>query len=387
MIHHKHRRSSKGSRPSTPGSPPSTLGAPTDTRFFPVTEHEAATRLQNAERGRQARNQLLHRQIDVLDQLRGEENRAATKLQAMQRGRIARRQRRGRLQGAGAHSTVKGTARTDGMTDKQLKADQWARQAQVEERIRMRKLDAKTGKAKGTGALLPDGSHTMQEDHKAWVAAQAKNRKDALLKERRKQLTDHWATLDENAGEYGQESAVRNGRKMGLSAAASERLAGRQLATWQNGLGDFAASPSVCCASICCCCVQFGVNTAAVYDGYHERHCCTAQRDTVRLLPWCKCAQVTTEDRRCCIQSVCVPYAMCCLVLWPLVGVCGGACARYRLRKRLGIRGTLKDDCATHCGAPCCAIIQEGNELAYERQRRHAEARAQAHIMRMEGRV
>lgn len=396
----------------------------------PDVENHAATQIQSAHRGRQARKE------------REVENRAATRIQSAHRGRMVRRT----LAGAtlGAHSTITGVSRSDRLSSKHRKAAAWAHDVMAQDKIRRRAVDqtnatkaatkgnksahgssgaAATGEQAGAGTI--PGATALKEDHAKWVANQEKARREEQLKKQRMKSTSHWDSLEPDAAEYGEEP----GETKGSAAAVTQH---DQLATWQNGLGDFAAHPSVCCKSIICPCVQYGVNAAAVYDGFHSKHCCTAQADRVKRFS-CKCprccctwwrccccssrgggkpsrSEGAARERRpepaaaagsgsgsgsveccrgqdCCIEDVCLLYAVGCLVLWPLcccLPALGGGCARYRLRRRLGIAGSCWADVLAHCAVPCCAIIQEGAELSFERKRVHAEQRAEQHIMRLE---
>lgn len=282
------------------------------------------------------------------------------------------------------------TIDTDGngfVTKKEMKAAMFARgvdmdQSQIDEMLR-------AGESDGDGMINCDEYVTMvlqakrqREEREEAEGNAAVSRRMSKLKSREQKLAEHWDMLGSDVKTYGEED---DGMGTGLDGGGSflgslspkkKKRDGRtkhakQKATWQNSLGDFAAFPVVCLKSCCCPCVQFGLNGAEIL----EPECATCHADGN-----CCAHHIVPPHRH---GDLCLPLGIGWMLLCPLVATIGGGCARFRLRRQLGIDGSAYQDCAVHVCCCCCAIIQEGAELEHERVRRQAEAREHTREQRL----
>jgi Cys-rich protein (TIGR01571 family) len=282
------------------------------------------------------------------------------------------------------------------VTKKEMKAAMIDRGAEIDDSEIAEMLNA--GEVDGDGVINCDEYVTMvlqakkqqEEEEEARRLADEKDgtkkRRAKRLNDKEKRLANHWdmlgtdvKTYDDANDEYGDDENTvfgdgldGNGGFLG-SLSPGKKGKGKvdqQKATWQNSLGDFVAFPLVFLKSCCCPCVQFGLNSAEVL----EPECAACHADGN-----CCATYIVPPHRH---AELCVPLALGWLMLCPLVATIGGGCARYRLRRQLGIGGSAWNDCAVHLCCSCCAIIQEGAELGHDRVRRQAEAQALAREQR-----
>ena len=249
-------------------------------------------------------------------------------------------------------------------------------------------------------AAESDGDGVLNCDEYVTMVLQAKKQREeqeavdptvkkrmAKLKDKEKKLAEHWDMLGSDVKTYGEDDGsdeYDGGMGSGMDGGGSflgslspnkKNRKGRrrrgQNATWQNSLGDFAAFPLIFLKSCWCPCVQFGLNGAEILEP--ECAACHANSN-------CCAHHIVPPHRH---GDLCLPLALGWMLLCPLVATIGGGCARFRLRRQLGIDGSAWQDCAVHLCCCCCAMIQEGAELGHERVRRQAEAQAKARDQRL----